>query len=227
MQAAVLALGWLERVERDIVHFVTCTLHDDTLGAVLSAAQNKPVPVVLLVGLLALIARSDRRVALHALLAAGAAWGCAMLVADVMWHTIERERPTQAYEVILRTPEELATCASHPEALALRGVGSTSRSFPSRHGLTVGVFVTVLWRARRWAGLAALVYGLVVAVGRIYVGKHWPTDVLAGVLLGVMLAWAWWRLVPRIFPRLAPRLASPAPPAPPATQPPDAAAHQE
>jgi membrane-associated phospholipid phosphatase len=227
MQAAVLALGWLERVERDIVHFITCTLHSDTLGAVLSAAQNKPVPVVLLVGLLALVARADRRTAIHALLAAGAAWGSAMLVADLMWHTIPRERPTQAYETVLRTPEELATCAGHPEALALRGVGSTSRSFPSRHGLTVGVFVTVLWRARRWAGLAALAYGIVVAVGRVYVGKHWPSDVLVGIAIGAVLAWAWWRLVPRIFPRLAPAPAPPpAPPTPPATHPPDAAAHQ-
>jgi membrane-associated phospholipid phosphatase len=127
-----------------------------------------------------------------------------MLVADVMWATIHRDRPTQAYEVILRTPEELATCASRPEALALRSDGSTSRSFPSRHGLTVGVFVTVLWKARRWAGLAALAYGIVVAVGRVYVGKHWPTDLLAGALLGLLLALLWWRLVPRILPRLAP-----------------------
>jgi membrane-associated phospholipid phosphatase len=81
----------------------------------------------------------------------------------------------------------------------------------------VGVFTAILWWVRPWAGLLALVYGLVVAVGRIYVGKHWPTDILAGALLGVGMAWLWWRLVPRILPRLRP-------PGPPPTDPPGVAA---
>jgi membrane-associated phospholipid phosphatase len=189
--------------ERGLVHLITCTWHDESLGRVLEAAQNKVLPVVLVGVVLAVIAWSSRRLAIRALLTAAAAWGLAMLVADVMWHTIDRQRPTQAYEVVLRTPEELATCASHPEALALRGTGSTSRSFPSRHALTAGAFTAALWFARRWAGLLALAYSLVMAWGRIYVGKHWPTDLLAGGLLGALLAWGVWRLLPRIFTRLA------------------------
>jgi len=201
--------GWFERLERAIVHFITCTAHNEGLAVLWNAGQNKWVPVVLLVGLLGLVARCDRRVALRALLAAGLAWGAAMLVADLMWATIERGRPQEAYAEVLRTPQELATCAAHPEALALRGHGSTSRSFPSRHGLTVGVFVLVLWRARRWAGLVAAAYGLVVCVGRIYVGKHWPSDLLAGVLIGALLAWAAWRVLPRLFSGLRPVVADP------------------
>ncbi len=215
--AADADLGWFERLERAIVHFVTCTAHSEGLGALWTAAQNKLVPVLLLVGLLAVVARSDRRVALRALLAAGAAWGAAMLVADLMWANIDRARPQEAYAEVLRTPEELATCAARPEALALRSGGSTSRSFPSRHGLTVGVFVLVLWRARRWAGLVAAAYGLVVCVGRIYVGKHWPSDLVVGVLIGALLAWAAWTLLPQLFPGLRPPAEDP-------TCPPDAAA---
>lgn len=206
--------GWFERAERAIVHFVTCTAHNEALGWLWSAAQNKLVPVLLLLGMLGVVARSDRRAALRALLIAGAAWGAAMLVADVMWATIDRVRPQQAYEAVLRTPEELATCAAHPEALALRSGGSTSRSFPSRHGLTVGVFVVALWGGRRWAGLVAAAYGLVVCVGRIYVGKHWPSDLAAGVLIGVLLAWVAGRGVSWLFPRLAPDPVRTCPPDP-------------
>lgn len=215
--AADANLGWFERLERAIVHFITCTGHSEGLAVLWSAAQNKWVPVVLLVGLLGLVARGDRRSAWRALLAAGLAWGAAMLVADLMWATIDRARPQEAYAEVLRTPEELATCAAHPEALALRGPGSMSRSFPSRHGLTVGVFVLVLWRARRWAGLVAAAYGLIVCVGRIYVGKHWPSDLVAGVLIGALLAWAAWQGLPRLIPALRPAAAVP-------TCPPDAAA---
>lgn len=193
--------SWIEdlaRWERGIVHWITCTLHSEGLGRVLLAAQNKWVPVVLLVLLLAWLARRSRSLALRATFAAAAGWGAAMLVADVMWATIDRARPSEAYAEVLRTPTELEGCAARPEALALRSEGAGSRSFPSRHGLTVGVFVTALWLARRRAGLVAAAYGAVVCVGRVYAGKHWPSDVVVGVLLGGLLAWLAWRAWPPV-----------------------------
>ncbi|MFM8979628.1 MAG: phosphatase PAP2 family protein [Planctomycetia bacterium] len=189
--------GWaeaLDRLERAIVHTVCCTWHGELTAWLFPAAQDKVVPVVLLVAVVAVVGWSDRRLALRALVVALAGWGLAMLVGDVFWGTVRAPRPPHAYEQVLVTPEELATCASHPEALPLRGVASNSPSFPSRHALTMGVFVVALGAARRWAGLLALLYGLVMLVGRIYVGKHWPGDLLVGLLLGGLVGWASWRL---------------------------------
>ncbi|HEX6547415.1 MAG TPA: phosphatase PAP2 family protein [Candidatus Dormibacteraeota bacterium] len=66
-------------------------------------------------------------------------------------------------------------------------------SYPSGHTIfvtwaaTVLVVAVVAVRWRRWtplaAGLAVLVLAVVV-VGRIYEGEHWPSDCLAGLLLG-------------------------------------------
>ncbi|MHB9033236.1 MAG: phosphatase PAP2 family protein [Anaerolineae bacterium] len=67
------------------------------------------------------------------------------------------------------------------------GYRNSGRSFPSGHTSQAFFMVTLLiayFHASAW--LAVLLYGLAVLVGitRMYVGAHYPRDVLAGVLLG-------------------------------------------
>ena len=37
-------------------------------------------------------------------------------------------------------------------------------------------------------GLPALILGLMIALSRLYVGVHYPTDVIAGIAIGIALA---------------------------------------
>lgn len=77
-----------------------------------------------------------------------------------------------------------------------------SASFPSGHStmstaafLTLAMLVASLEPRRRSKALAYVLAGLVVAgVGfsRVYLGVHWPTDVLAGWCLGAMWALVSW-----------------------------------
>lgn len=63
-------------------------------------------------------------------------------------------------------------------------------SFPSGHTTTAVAVGAIIYLSypRQWQGWAALGWGLLVAVSRIYVGVHWPSDVLAGIGLGVAAA---------------------------------------
>ena len=69
-------------------------------------------------------------------------------------------------------------------------------SFPSGHTAASFTAVTALWRTGGvpgWLRRAALALAAVIALSRIYLYVHWPTDVLGGAALGAALGWlgAW------------------------------------
>lgn len=191
--------AWLESVERSIVRFVSCDLYTPVLHPILYWAQEKVVAIPLMVVTLVAIAFHDRRRGLRALVAALLAIGLAMLVAEVFWNALPRERPPQVFERVVQGPHATELCERYPDVLPLRKDRAISSSFPSRHALTAGTFAAVVFLAWRTIGWWAVAYGLLVAYGRVYGGKHWPTDVIAGFALGAWLGWLSWRLVPRLF----------------------------
>ncbi len=65
---------------------------------------------------------------------------------------------------------------------------TTDFSFPSDHATAAGaVAVGLLLTNRRW-GIIAGVLAVVMAFTRVYVGAHYPGDVLAGLALGGTIA---------------------------------------
>ena len=68
-------------------------------------------------------------------------------------------------------------------------------SFPSGHTLVVAAFATAgaltvarMWPpARGWAFSVAFFWILLVAISRLVLGAHWPTDVLAAACIGATL----------------------------------------
>ncbi len=79
-----------------------------------------------------------------------------------------------------RTLGDVATIAACPEF--------GDWSFPSNHATFAGAAaVAVLWSSGA-LGLAAVVLALPAAASRVFVGVHYPHDVLAGLLLGAAVA---------------------------------------
>jgi len=111
-----------------------------------------------------------RRAAIAAPMAAAIGLG----VNQVLSHLWERVRPTLA----------------HPEQAHLFFVPpSGDPSFPSDHATAAfAVAFAVFFLAKR-VGVGFLVAATLVALSRVFIGLHYPSDVVAGVLIGAASAW--------------------------------------
>lgn len=110
----------------------------------------------------------------------------AMLVTELLKELVGRERPT-------------------PDGRLVEAVG---HAFPSGHssqavacygGLALAVILTTDLQRRRVAAIAlAAVVAIAVGTSRVYLGVHWPSDVLSGWIVGltwlVLVASAAWLL---------------------------------
>jgi undecaprenyl-diphosphatase len=119
--------------------------------------------------LAAVLAYAWRRPRLFLLVAAADV--SADAVAGLLKSVIGRDRPPLVYP----TPAPL--------------VGDPhSGAFPSGHSATSFACATVLAFAWPRAAPAFAVLAAAIAFSRVYVGVHWPLDVIAGAALGVAIA---------------------------------------
>jgi membrane-associated phospholipid phosphatase len=72
------------------------------------------------------------------------------------------------------------------EGLPPLGGAPSSLSFPSAHATSSFAVATAMTRVAPEAAIA-FVLATALALGRPYLGMHYPSDVLAGVILGVIL----------------------------------------
>lgn len=72
-------------------------------------------------------------------------------------------------------------------------------SFPSGHTTCAFAFAGAVWRTapERWMRWVALAAAVLMGFSRLYVGVHYPSDVLAGVLVGLFAAWVAFQLCKR------------------------------
>ena len=72
-----------------------------------------------------------------------------------------------------------------------------SYAFPSGHAAVFFALAMAVWFfSRRWSYyfFAGAVF---ISLARVYVGVHWPLDVLGGAAVGILSAFIIWKILPR------------------------------
>ena len=94
----------------------------------------------------------------------------------------------------------------HPHALVLVA-RSQDYAFPSDHSVMAGAVAAGLWLVSRRLGLVAAAAALLMAAARVYVGAHFPLDVIAGLAFGAVVTVAGFLLLRPLLVGLVERLA--------------------
>src|SRR4051794_16072777 len=103
--------------------------------------------------------------------AAAFALALGLLIAHLLSDAVDRVRPFIA----------------HPD-IQLLGHAAHDPGFPSDHATSAAAIAVSLLLRHRRAGLVAALLAVLIAVARVVIGAHYPTDVLGGLAVGAASA---------------------------------------
>jgi undecaprenyl-diphosphatase len=162
-------------IEWSVLHTLNDFLYhhdavEDPLLAYINVSEALFVATLVLVFVFANDER--RRVWRRAALAAVLSAGVALALAKVISELVDRARPFVV----------------EPHGVHLFTAHAADPGFPSDHATgAFAVAMAIYLRNRAW-GAVALVAAAVLAIGRVAIGVHFPSDVLAGAVLGCAVA---------------------------------------
>lgn len=122
----------------------------------------------------------------HALIVMGLSGVLALFVNLVLSHIWFRPRP---FAVLPHG--DFTQLIPHP----------ADASFPSDHASgSFGFAAASYKKSVRWVQVVFTSLAVLVGIARIYSGVHWPTDVLAGVVIGIVSSRLMWRMASKLQP---------------------------
>ena len=79
-----------------------------------------------------------------------------------------------------------------------KGLAGGKYSFVSSHAantFSIAAFLTsALRKFRPWAGIALYLWAFISSYSRIYIGFHYPGDIVCGAVLGLLIGLVLWKL---------------------------------
>ena len=93
-----------------------------------------------------------------------------LIIAEIIKNIVHRARPY----VVLETARKIIN-------------GNTDfKSFPSGHAAIFFAIATAVYLHNKKLGIWFFVAAILMGIARIFVGVHWPTDILAGAMIGIV-----------------------------------------
>jgi len=132
-----------------------------------------------------------QKTGVYLIIALALAVGATDVTGNIIKHSVKRLRPCNS--------------AQMASLITTRVSCGSGYSFTSSHAsdhFAIAVFLgMVFYRRRKWLWMLTVGWATLIGFAQIYVGLHYPADVLAGALLGTAIAWLFVSLFRKINPQ--------------------------
>ena len=176
-------MNWLDAIDFQILDalrdLLTCPFLDRVMPAVTWLGDSGWIWI--LIGIVLFFRKPSRRCGAAIL---GGLTTQLLIVHLILKRAIARPRPFQLREDI-----------------SLLIPAPTDSSFPSGHTCASFLAAAVLLRYDKRLGIPALILAILIAFSRLYLYVHFPSDVLVGALLGLLIGYCAIRISEAVKPR--------------------------
>jgi len=170
---------YIEHLDQQLLLFINSahsSFLDDAMWMI--SSKSFPIPFYVLVAVL-LFYKLGIKHALIAIAVIAASVGLADLISnEVFKHTIQRYRPTHNYDL----KDQVRVINDYTGGLY---------GFVSSHAANMFAFAvsSLLFVKKKWATVLLLIFASMIGYSRIYLGVHYPLDVVGGAMVGASVAW--------------------------------------
>jgi undecaprenyl-diphosphatase len=154
--------------------------------------MSEVYPTVLFVFLSAIVIyrKYHLRKAMEFLLGCAIVLACTDITANLVKHEVKRYRPTHNTEI----QKQVRTLKNYYGGQYGFASGHSSNNF----GVVTYIFLCFHWFKLRYRALLYL-FPLVIVYSRMYLGVHYPSDIIMGMLIGVFFGWLGFKIMERYF----------------------------
>lgn len=174
--------------DKSLFRFINQSLYSDAMDTIMHYISERwfwfPVYLLLIIYLVYLFRRRALWIIAATLLLIASS---DLISAKVVKPLVQRHRPCRA-EANLGFSVRI-----------LPGAGCSEYGFVSSHasnsfGMVV-FFGLLFYKRNKWWMWGGLVWASVIGFSRIYLGQHYPSDIVGGAILGALLALMWHKLL--------------------------------
>lgn len=95
-----------------------------------------------------------------------------LIIAEIVKILLRRPRPYTALEIVNKLIVE----------------NNDFKSFPSGHAAIFFAIAMAVYFFNKKLGIAFFISAILISVARVFVGVHWPSDILSGAIIGIISA---------------------------------------